>query len=417
MRVIEPSKFKRGATVGRKRHLKRRIGAGLLVMLVLAAAGLGVMRYRRPLPALQVATLQLALAGSPVPITWPTYGQAAVGAVAYGVLASNGKQTPQPTASVAKVVTALAVLQKKPLQQGQQGEMITITDADVAIYNKYVAIDGSVARVEVGEQLSEYQALQALLLPSANNIAETLTNWVFGSQDAYLVYANQLTAKLNMTQTHIADSSGFSAQTVSTATDLVRLGIAAFSQPVIAEIVGQPSATIPVAGVIRNVNQLLGTNGINGIKTGNTEEAGGCYLASVTKDYNPGQRVTVISAVMAAPNLGKAMRDSLDVLNTTQAGFKSTVTIKAGQRLGTVTSAWGKQAAVVAKADVTSFGWQVNAPEVTLLLNKISGPFVAKNTPLGSVDVTQGTTTVSVDAITSDELPPPALSWKLKRIL
>jgi D-alanyl-D-alanine carboxypeptidase (penicillin-binding protein 5/6) len=45
--------------------------------------------------------------------------------------------------------------------------------------------------VQLGEELSEYQALQALLLPSANNIAETLARWAFGSIDAYNAYANQ----------------------------------------------------------------------------------------------------------------------------------------------------------------------------------------------------------------------------------
>ncbi len=61
----------------------------------------------------------------------------------------------QPIASVAKVMTAYAVLKQKPLSAGQQGPMITITAADVAIYNDYVAKDGSVAKVEQGEQISE----------------------------------------------------------------------------------------------------------------------------------------------------------------------------------------------------------------------------------------------------------------------
>ncbi len=247
---------------------------------------------------------------------WPTYGQAAFGAHDYGVLATSGQQKPFPMASVAKTVTALAILKQKPLTRGEQGPILTLTNADVAIYNRYVAQNGSVALVESGEQITEYQALQAIMLPSANNMAETLANWAFGSQADYVAYANNLVKSYGMTNTHIVDASGFSPGTTSTAQDLVLLGTRAMANPILAEIVAQTQATLPVAGLVRNVNYQLGENGVIGIKTGNTAEAGGCYLMAATRTFDAKHTLTLIVAVMGAPNLATAMRDSLAVLAT-----------------------------------------------------------------------------------------------------
>ncbi|MDB5181947.1 MAG: peptidase D-alanyl-D-alanine carboxypeptidase 1, D-alanyl-D-alanine carboxypeptidase, partial [Candidatus Saccharibacteria bacterium] len=128
----------------------------------------------RPLIATKTTILPPVISGQVnVHIPWPTVGQAAFGADGYGLLATHNEQKPAPTASVTKVITALSVLEKMPLKKGDSGPMITLTDKDVAIYNKYVAKDGAVVPVTAGEKISEYQALQAMMLPSANNIADT----------------------------------------------------------------------------------------------------------------------------------------------------------------------------------------------------------------------------------------------------
>ncbi len=190
----------------------------------------GFWLYRRPLPVLHAQLVNSKVnTGSALQLPWPAYGQSAFGAVGYGVLATNNTETPVPIASIAKTITALAILQKKPLQIiGQQTAptlpLITLTDTDVQFYRDYLAKDGSVVPVTSGEQISEYQALQAILIPSANNIAETTARWAFGSIDEYVAYANQFVKTLGMSHTHVADASGFSPQTTSTAEDLVLLG-------------------------------------------------------------------------------------------------------------------------------------------------------------------------------------------------
>jgi D-alanyl-D-alanine carboxypeptidase (penicillin-binding protein 5/6) len=113
-------------------------------------------------------------------IAWPSTGQSAVAVAGNPVVTSHGVQTPTPTASVAKLITSLVVLQAKPLSVGQQGPAITLTASDVAIYRQYLSEQGSVVPVEAGESITEYQMLQAMLLPSANNMADSLAIWAFG---------------------------------------------------------------------------------------------------------------------------------------------------------------------------------------------------------------------------------------------
>src|SRR6266567_6278617 len=141
--------------------------AGLLVLFLLTYV---LMAFLKPVPLLAAAPVVLkSNTNSPdFANHWPLTGEGAVGAIGYGVLAASNNQTPQPTASVAKVMNALLILKQHPLQVGEQGPELTMTSNDLDLYNSYVAKDGSVARVTPGEKITEYQLLQAMLLPSAD---------------------------------------------------------------------------------------------------------------------------------------------------------------------------------------------------------------------------------------------------------
>ncbi len=246
------------------------------------------------------------------PLPWPDYGQSAYGTVSNGTMptsmADNTKQV--PTASLAKVITALAVLKQKPLEPGQQGPMITLTSEDIAIYNEYVRNSGAVVQIEEGEQISQYQALQAMLQPSANNMADALARWAFGSIDAYNVYANAMVKELNITNTTISDASGFSPKTTSTASDMVELGKLYIQNSLLKEIALQTGSTIPFVGPIKNYNATLNKDGVVGIKIGNTDEAGRCFLVADIRDNG----VISIAATMGAEELSTAMNDAVSLL-------------------------------------------------------------------------------------------------------
>ena len=208
---------------------------------------------------------------------WPAEGQAAVVLTGRLHVQAGPNQHPAPIASVAKVMTAYLVLRDHPLRPGQDGPAIWLTDADVADTERRRGQQESVVSIAAGEQLTEFQALQALLLPSANNIAAVLARWDAGSVDGFVARMNATARSLGMVHTHYTDPSGYDDTTVSTAVDQVRLVGRAMRLPVFASIVATSSATLPVAGAVHNTNTLLGRDGFVGVKTGSTAAAGGCF--------------------------------------------------------------------------------------------------------------------------------------------
>ncbi|HEX7264236.1 MAG TPA: D-alanyl-D-alanine carboxypeptidase, partial [Candidatus Dormibacteraeota bacterium] len=277
------------------------------VLLLLLAAFL-TFNYFRPIPAVDATAAvpaELAVSGTAPTLPWPSTGSAAVGASGIGLVATSGKETPAPAASVAKVMTALVILQDKPLKLNEAGPSILITDADVQAYQSDKADQQSVVAVQAGEQLSEYQALEGLLIPSGNNIAFTLANWDAGSVAAFVTKMNMQAKALGMTHSTFADAAGALAQTVSTPSDLVVLGITAMKQPAFAQIVARTQATLPVAGIVFNVDYALGQSGIIGIKTGSGLNLGANFLFAASTNVGA-FTVVMFGCVMGQPTLDSA---------------------------------------------------------------------------------------------------------------
>jgi len=231
---------------------------------------------------------------------WPAYGQAAAILTGQQRIHAGPNQHPSPIASVAKVMTAYLVLRDHPLRPGEDGPTITLTAADVADTDRRAGQHESVVPVATGEQLTELQALQALLLPSANNIAAVLADWDAGSTDRFVARMNAAARRLDMTHTRYTDPSGYDDATVSTAVDQVRIVDRAMRLPAFASIVATPSATLPVAGTVHNTNTLLGHDGFVGVKTGSDNAAGGCFAFRAIR-WIAGKRTTITGVVLGQP--------------------------------------------------------------------------------------------------------------------
>ena len=110
-----------------------KIAAVLVVVLLLALVQL--VRPIARVEAKPVSGEAFAARGAAPALPWPAKGAAAVGVSGLGMLAeSNPDAVPRPIASVAKIMTAVVILEEKPLLPGQQGPAIAVTDADVASY-------------------------------------------------------------------------------------------------------------------------------------------------------------------------------------------------------------------------------------------------------------------------------------------
>jgi D-alanyl-D-alanine carboxypeptidase (penicillin-binding protein 5/6) len=239
------------------------------------------------------------LAGVPGTV-WPAYGQAAFLQTGRPQLEVGPNQHVAAIASVAKVMTAYLVLRDHPLRAGEDGPAITLTDADVADTDRRRGQEESVVSIASGEQLTERQALEGLLLPSGNNIAAVLARWDAGSQERFVGRMNAAARSLGMTHTHYTDPSGYDDATVSTAADQVRIVDRAMRLPVFAKIVATPSATLPVAGIVHNTNTLLGRDGFVGVKTGSDSAAGGCFAFRAIR-FVDGKPTTITGVVLGQP--------------------------------------------------------------------------------------------------------------------
>jgi D-alanyl-D-alanine carboxypeptidase (penicillin-binding protein 5/6) len=275
-----------------------RVAVLLIALAAIAALGSKVLASSTATPAADVLRSAHRGALGKVPsAVWPTYGQAAFIQTGRSQIQAGPHQHAAPIASVAKVMTAYLVLRDHPLRVGEDGPTITLAEADVADTDRRRAHEESVVSIAPGERLTERQALQALLLPSANNIAAVLARWDASSVDQFVARMNATARSLGMAHTRYTDPSGFDDATVSTAADQVRLVDRAMRLPVFASIVAMPSATLPVAGTVHNTNTLLGHNGFVGVKTGSTAAAGGCFAFRAIR-WIDGKRTTITGVVL-----------------------------------------------------------------------------------------------------------------------
>lgn len=390
--------------------------AGVLVLLLAAFL---TFNYFRPIPAVDATAAvpaELAVSGTTPALPWPSVGTAAVGASGIGLVATSGKETPVPAASVAKVMTALVILQDKPLKLNEAGPSILITDADVQAYQSDKADQQSVVAVQAGEQLSEYQALEGLLIPSGNNIAFTLANWDAGSVAGFVTKMNTQAKALGLAHSTFADAAGALAQTVSTPSDLVVLGMTAMKQPAFAQIVARTQATLPVAGIVFNVDYALGQSGIIGIKTGSGLNLGANFLFAASTNVGA-FTVTMFGCVMGQPTLDSAFTAAKALIAAMQSQLRVSRVLSQYQSVGSYELPWGGRSELLSTADVDLVEWPGTILKQTLRAPSLSiSQPIPPGTSEGTLRIILGNYQLDVPLTTRSAMYPPGRFWRLTRI-
>jgi D-alanyl-D-alanine carboxypeptidase (penicillin-binding protein 5/6) len=391
----------------------------LAVLLLAAIVAVGAWNWFRPVPAVAATTSlrgQEAVQGTAPSLPWPKTGSAAVGALGPGLIASTGNEQPASAASVTKVMTALIILTDKPMRLDQLGPTVTISAVDVQSYEADLASKQSVVEVREGEKLTERDLLEGLLIPSANNFADTLARWDAGTVDAFVALMNKKAADLHLTHTTFTDTSGASPNTVSTPSDLIALGMAAMKDPVFAQIVSMGETTLPVAGLVFNVDAALGQNGIIGIKTGSglAEGANFLFAATATVDGHP---VALYGCVMGQPTLAIAFAAARTLIASMVPGLHVRRVIARNQAVATYAAPWGGQSDLLSTADVDLVEWpgmilRQRLDARALLVNKPVNP----GTPAGSEHLVLGDYSFDVPLVTGSPLYPPGRLWRLTRV-
>jgi serine-type D-Ala-D-Ala carboxypeptidase (penicillin-binding protein 5/6) len=177
-------------------------------------------------------------------------------------------------ASLTKLLTALVLLES----DWQPDALLSVSHDAAHTTRPRVGL-------RTGESVRADEALTAMLMHSANDACMVLAEHAAGSLEAFAARMNARAAQLGMQDSHFVHPCGFDAEgQYSTVNDLLRLAKAAHANPRIAQITAQEEATISTASgrqlAFRNTNQLLGRlDGVVGMKTGYTQQAGHCLIA------------------------------------------------------------------------------------------------------------------------------------------
>ncbi|ODA75720.1 D-alanyl-D-alanine carboxypeptidase [Streptomyces sp. AVP053U2] len=397
-----------------------KIWTPLVALLVIVFAVVQNMRAL-PTPTLELtAEDSYTFDGGKVDIPWPADGQAALDVQGIGTFGSSGEQKPVPIASVAKVMTTYLILREHPLKSGAEGPAIEIDDL---AEEQSDAGQESTVNVTAGDEISQREALEAVLIASANNVARLLARWDAESEEAFVEKMNKTAEDLGMTNTTYTDPSGLNNTTVSTAVDQVKLARAAMKQPAFREIAAMMSYDDYKGVNHPNWNQLVGSNGVVGIKTGTTTSALGNLVFAAKKDVD-GEIRTIVGAVVRQPAggadntiLAGALSAGDQLIRAAQDVLESTTVLKKDSVVGYVDDGLGGRTPVVLTEDLKAAGWP--GLKVKLTFAGAEVPHQAKaGTEVGSLTVGDGTDSgaVKVPVALQEDLVEPGFTDKLTRV-
>ncbi|MGW8504431.1 D-alanyl-D-alanine carboxypeptidase family protein [Streptomyces sp. CLCI03] len=393
-------------------------------LVVLLAVILAVVQLVRPLPEptlVMTAKSSYTFEGAKPQLPWPTEGQAYMAAAGLGTLGQSGEQKPVPIASVTKSMTAYIILRDHPIKKGDQGAMIDVDQTAETEGKKNNSTDNesTLDTVKAGDKISEYDAIAALMIPSANNIARLLARWDSGSQEAFVKKMNDTAKELGMKNTTYTDPSGLDATTVSTAEDQVKLGLKLVEIETLLDITKKPKWVDPSGKEWRNWNGLVPYNDSLGIKTGTTTKAGGNLLFAAQKKVGNTNQL-IVGAVLGQhkpPIIDSVLAASKQLMLATQKSLDGATVVKKGDVVGYVDDGLGGRTPVVATADVQAVGWSGLTVEVKLANGGGTLPqTAAAGTEVGLLTVGEGASQVKVPVALKTDLAAPGIGSKLTRV-
>lgn len=408
-----------------RRARRRRAWIAALVVLVVLVGSVGAYvtwALTAPVSAPAVAVQAPdAPVGSAADIALPADGAAAVsvsgadeylGAGASGVWLTSGTDEPRSIASITKVITALVVLDEEPLDGiDDEGPTITFSEADHDLYDAYYVRGATIAAMPAGSTMSLRDALSTMLIPSASNYAEAVSTWAFGSQGAFLSATRRWLADNGLAGTTIVEPTGLSARNTSTPVDLIAIGKLAAADPTIAAIAATPSLSVPGPGRLVNTNNLLGSDGVTGLKTGNLGAGSFSLLYTATLDVGTAQRLSVTGIM-----LGGGSRESVDrsvraLLDSIRAGFHQVPVATRGDELGGYSTPWGSTARIVVGENASLLTWS-DTP-ITVTMETTTPTAYEDGEIVGTLTWSAGPNTVSVPVVIEGAITPPTEWWRL----
>ncbi|HTZ08737.1 MAG TPA: hypothetical protein VMB72_06685 [Acidimicrobiales bacterium] len=399
----------------RAHRLVRRIVLLVAIALLLALAGL---QWFRPLPApgfSRSLPATLVIPGTPPTLPWPGSGAATVAVTGHDTASSPGASAPLATGGLARLMTAYVVLRDHPLAPGGGGPPIAVTAPALAAQAADAAEGQPVVPLAGGESLDELQALEALLVGSGDDVATLLATWDGGTVPAFVARMNAEAHALGMTRTSFADPGGVAASSVSTSADMVRLGRAAMAVPALRAVVALPQVTLPVAGLVYNLDGDVGHDGFVGIETGAGPAAGGCFVFQAVQAVG-GQVVTVTGALLGVQGpspTDEVLADAETLVDAALADLRTATVAPVGTHVGDVHTPWGTTTPVTLGAPDAVVGWPGERFALRVHLQRLA-PGLARGAVVGTLTV-PGADPPTAALRAGATVPGPSALWRLTR--
>lgn len=253
-------------------------------------------------------------------------------ALAAGVLStSDGRELwsrdverKRAMASTTKIMTAIIALENASLEE------------TIAVSSSAGRVGESVAGLKTGDVFTMRTILEGMLVKSGNDAAEALAIHVGGSEDEFVEMMNAKAAELGLASTHFANPHGLDEEGhYTTARDLAVLSRYAMSNDEFRRIVGMPSVDLDGQGPapeLETSNLLIGDYiGTTGVKTGWTNDAGYCLVASAKR-----RDVELFAVVLGAKTEQSRFDQAKALLDWGFEHYSSRYVASEGETLGAV---------------------------------------------------------------------------------
>ncbi|MFJ7421981.1 D-alanyl-D-alanine carboxypeptidase [Streptomyces uncialis] len=396
-----------------------KIWTPLVLLLVIVFA---VAQFLRPLPEpslVLTAKSTYAFQGEDIALPWPEEGQGWMDVNGVGTMDEFGEQKPVPIGSVAKAMTAYVILKEHPLKPGADGASIPVDAKAEQEGGLDAEGESTLNTLKEGDKITQKDAIAAIMIPSANNIARLLARWD-SSEKEFVEKMNEAAKDLGMKNTTYTDPSGLKETTVSSAEDQVKLGNALVRMKALTDITRLPVWTDQTGKEWHNYNRLVPYDNAIGIKTGSTTKAGGNLLFAATKEVG-GETAIVVGAVLGQhkpPIIDTVNAVSKTAVIAAQDAVKASTVLKKGAVVGHVDDGLGIRTPVVVTKDVSAVGFAGHT--VKLELTGDGGELAhqaASGTRVGTLTVGDGEGgAIEVPVALQDAKSEPGLGTKLTRV-
>lgn len=226
------------------------------------------------------------------------------------VLYKKNMNVKKAMASTTKIMTAIILI--------EQGDLLK----QVEISKKAASIGGSRLGLKTGDKITLNDLLYGLMLKSGNDAAIAIAEEIGGSVEDFSKLMNNKAMELNLKNTHFVTPHGLDDDNhYTTAYELAMLTDYALKNKKFADVVNTKYYTVKINGYakdISNTNELLGVlEGVNGVKTGFTNNAGRCLVTSTIRN-----NFNIITVVLGADTKKYRTKDSANLIQYVYKNFE-----------------------------------------------------------------------------------------------